>query len=91
MNMLYWNFVLSYTNTVGIDCLQLYKGNYKLPELNISEFYPPLFNLLRCPISNIVMYKDKKKKHCMKIVQIQSYFWSVSSCIQSEYGDLRSK
>ena len=62
MNMLYWNFVLSYTNTVGIDCLQLYKGNYKLPELNILEFYPPLFNLLRCPISNIVMYKDKKKE-----------------------------
>ena len=38
MNMLYWNFVLSYTNTVGIDCLQFYKGNYKLSELNILEF-----------------------------------------------------
>ena len=29
--------------------------------------------------------------HCVKSVQIQSYFWSVFSCIRTEYGDLRSK
>ena len=28
-------------------------------------------------------------KHCMKIVQIRSFFWSVFSCIRTEYGDLR--
>ena len=29
--------------------------------------------------------------HCMKSVQIRSYFWSAFSCIWTEYGDLRSK
>ena len=26
--------------------------------------------------------------YCVKSVQISSYFWSVLSCIQTEYGDL---
>ena len=29
--------------------------------------------------------------HCVKIVQIQSYFWSVFPCIRAKYGDIRSK
>ena len=29
--------------------------------------------------------------HCMKSVQICSYFWFVFSCIRTEYGDLQSK
>ena len=29
--------------------------------------------------------------HCVKIVQIRSFFWSVFSCIRTVYGDLRSK
>ena len=29
--------------------------------------------------------------HCMKSVQIRSYYWSVFSCIRTEYGDSRSK
>ena len=31
------------------------------------------------------------KKHCMKSVQIRSFFWSINSCIRAKYGDLRSK
>ena len=30
-------------------------------------------------------------QHCVKSVQIRSFFWSVFSCIWTEYGDLRSK
>ena len=30
-------------------------------------------------------------RHCVKSVQIQSYFRSVFSCFWTEYGDLRSK
>ena len=26
--------------------------------------------------------------HCVKSVQIRSFFWSVFSCIRTEYGDL---
>ena len=33
----------------------------------------------------------KMFKHCVKNVQIQSFFWSVFPCIRPEYGDLRSK
>ena len=29
--------------------------------------------------------------HCVKSVQIQGFFWSVFSCIWTEYRDLRSK
>ena len=29
--------------------------------------------------------------HCVKSVQIRSFFWSVFSCIRTEYGDLRCK
>ena len=29
--------------------------------------------------------------HCVKSVQIRSYFWSVFSCIRIEYGDLLHK
>ena len=29
--------------------------------------------------------------HCVKSVQIWSYFWSVFSCIRTEYGDLLRK
>ena len=29
--------------------------------------------------------------HCVKSVQIQSFFWSVISCIKTEYGDLLRK
>ena len=31
------------------------------------------------------------KLHCVKSVKIRSFFWSVFSCIRTEYGDLRSK
>ena len=33
----------------------------------------------------------RKIMHCVKSVQIRSYFWSVFSCIRNQYGDLRSK
>ena len=32
-----------------------------------------------------------KKIHCLKSVQIRSFFWSVFSFTRTEYGDLRSK
>ena len=31
-----------------------------------------------------------KEDHCAKSVQIRSFFWSVFSCIRTEYGDLQS-
>ena len=34
---------------------------------------------------------SKSPVHCMKSVQIRSYFWSVFSCIQSEYRKIRTR
>ena len=34
------------------------------------------------------MSKHENDRHCVKSVQIRSYFWSVFSCIRIEYGDL---
>ena len=38
-------------------------------------------------INNISNNKDISTKHCLKSVQRQSFFWSVFSCIRTEYGD----
>ena len=40
-------------------------------------------------ISDIVT-RENGYKHCVKSVQIRSYFWSVFSCIRIEYWDLRN-
>ena len=32
----------------------------------------------------------KLRYRCVKSVQLRSYFWSVFTCIRTEYGDLRS-
>ena len=34
--------------------------------------------------------KYNLKSHCVKSVQIRSFFWSVFSCIRIEYGEIRS-
>ena len=41
--------------------------------------------------SSLIAKGKQTNKHCVKSVQIRSYFWSVFSCIRTEYGDLRSK
>ena len=46
-----------------------------------SHFYKMIFP---CPPITIFVIKI----HCVKSVQIRSYFWSVFSCIRTEYGDL---
>ena len=46
------------------------------------------FNVYRVVIRTLSDIYDRV--HCMKSVQIQSYFWSVFSCIWIEYEDLRS-
>ena len=35
--------------------------------------------------------RGEKDHHCVKSVQIRSFFWPVLSCIKTKYGDLRSK
>ena len=37
-----------------------------------------------------VVEADLKWSHCVKSIQIRSFFWPVFSCIQTKYGHLRS-
>ena len=47
------------------------------------------YNLLKK--TNALIKGMKMNTHCVKSVQIQSYFWSVFSCIRIECGDLLCK
>ena len=38
-----------------------------------------------------VFFMKKKMLHCVKRVQIGSYFWFIFSCIQSEYRKIRTR
>ena len=46
--------------------------------------------LLLCPYIFILINVNYSNyaQHCLKSVQIRSYFWTVFSCIRTEYGDL---
>ena len=39
-------------------------------------------------ISHVIFYYIHR--HCVKSVQIQNFFWSVFSCVQNQYRELRS-
>ena len=42
-------------------------------------------------IEKVIKKKVDKLYHCVKNVQIQSYFWSVFSCIWTEYRKIRTR
>ena len=59
------------------------------------KFYQVSWN---CTITSVVFYLVAWNKyfvmhtwHCVKKVQIRSFFWSVFYCIRTEFGELRSK
>ena len=39
----------------------------------------------------LIFQQNVLQEHCVKSVQIQSYFWSVFSCIRSEYRKIRTR
>ena len=41
-------------------------------------------------ISTFANMEDSFKRHCVKIVQIRNYFWSVFFSIRTEYGEIKS-
>ena len=42
-------------------------------------------------VNFILFLQTAEKKHCVKSVQIWSYFWSVFSCIRIEYRKIRAR
>ena len=39
---------------------------------------------------NQILIPQESEYHCMKSIQIRSYFWSVFSSIRTEYGEILS-
>ena len=54
---------------------------------NILQIKMPLSFLLISKLFYQKLSQKYRKRHCVKSVQICSYFWSVFSCIRTEYGD----
>ena len=63
------------------NCLSLFKHFVALPFKGLRR--PRMFY-------GIAKSSHSTVKHCMKSVQIRSYFWSVLSRIRTEYGEIRS-
>ena len=60
----------------------------KFVPISIQLLSQPQVWYRKCEL--IITYKTEKtsKTHCVKSVQIRSYFWSVFSCIRTEYGEI---
>ena len=71
-------FKLRYLASCGI------KNNLLFPHILYIHLE---FKLLRCIVFNDTVLASW---HCVKSVQIRSYFWSVFSRIRTEYGEIRS-
>ena len=48
-------------------------------------------NQIKLAILVVPRHKCRKRTHCVKSVQIRSFFWSAFCCIRTEYENLRSK
>ena len=76
------NYSVIFKRQKRLSSLEAFKEHFK------KQFFTILcvFILLINEFSNASI-----KSHCMKSVQVRSFFWYVFSCIQAEYGDLLYK
>ena len=76
--------------------------NLKTPESFFRKVYPQtlfwtfsgIAHLIQIQVTKQMMQRNERSHHCIhcvKSVQIWSYFWSVFSCIWNEYGGLLHK
>ena len=69
-------------------------NNYKVKFANITlheKFFSGPYFLASGHFSHRKTFSNVDLNHFVKSVQIRSFFWSVFSCIQTEYGALYSK
>ena len=62
------------------------------------EKYFFVFPLIECAVVKIILFWYALNqnisgviRHCVKSVQIRSFFWSVFSCVQTEYRKIRTR
>ena len=65
-----------------------FTGNILIYELGVLYIFD-INTFCPCEICKFIWFLIWQ--HCMKNVQIQSYYWSVFSCIQSKYRKIRTR
>ena len=63
--------------------IQIWKSNSNFPAWELLFFKFPRLKYVSNRIFGLFQFL-----HCVKRIQIRSFFWSVLSCIRTEYGDL---
>ena len=84
----FWTLHYNYLEVLGItklSNLQLQENG--IPRKRLDAALPEVWSSEDQPAGLVC----DKKVHCMKNVQIRSFFWSLFSCIQSEYRKIRMK
>ena len=78
------------SNLAETSCILDYAG--KLHAVNSPSYLFVVNKIIyeHCLIE-IYSFYIIKWSHCVKSVQIRSFFWPVFSCIRTEYGELRNK
>ena len=67
------------------EFLSLPLWSITLSEMSFADIVIKIKQSFRISMIDFTM-PNVQKKHCVKNVQIRSYFWSVFSCIRTEYG-----
>ena len=70
--------------------------NMDLPSGELCRLWRQLVALLAAfwrvsQTSMMMFFCENSVRHCMKSVQVRSYFWSVFSCIRTKYRKIRTR
>ena len=89
----FWNHHLIKLVLIIVNSENLYHVFFVEKKYFSWVFLQVLFIFTQMKYSNFLQYFLWKKKmlHCVKRVQIGSYFWFIFSCIQSEYRKIRTR
>ena len=89
-SILWNNFAKGKPKIVFYRCYK--KVRSKLFQQSISKQDEALQNLI-CHLKNFLRYLSHAfpPYHCVKCVHIRSYFWSLFSCIRTEYRKIRTR
>ena len=66
------------------NLMNKFPGKYNRAKFKHIIFHDPFITMKKSEKSN------KKVRHCVKCIQIRSFFWSVFYRIRTEYGEIRS-
>ena len=69
--------------TFFADLIYVFFSVIHMPTSNISSV-----DVMAMTVKNIFSAKIMYNIHCVKSVQIRSYFWSAFFCIQTQYGEM---